>query len=133
MCYRIHNPSFLSNNKMNISHIIYEVHTIRFQTFFEWPLLLIVHTRNACPLRRNLLRLQCTCIVQTTSGRLQGSPLLWECQWPSSQPLSSTQWSHNDSLWAQGITKSHREQSLDYREGDELSWCSSWSNSLWKR
>ena len=23
-------------------------------------------------------------------------------------------------------------QGLDYREGDELSWCSSWSNSLWQ-
>ena len=24
------------------------------------------------------------------------------------------------------------EQGLDYREGEELSWCSSWSNSLWQ-
>ena len=30
------------------------------------------------------------------------------------------------------ISKSHREQDLDYREGDELSWCPSWSNSLWQ-
>ena len=30
------------------------------------------------------------------------------------------------------ITKSHREQGLDYREAEELSWCPSWSNSLWK-
>ena len=30
-----------------------------------------------------------------------------------------------------GITKSHREQGLDYRDGDELLWCPSWSNSLW--
>ena len=29
-----------------------------------------------------------------------------------------------------GISKSHREQGLDYREGQELSWCPSWSNSL---
>ena len=35
-------------------------------------------------------------------------------------------------LWAQGITKSHREQGLDYREAEELSWCPSWSNSLWQ-
>ena len=28
--------------------------------------------------------------------------------------------------------KSHREQSLDYRDGEELSWCPSWSNSLWQ-
>ena len=27
---------------------------------------------------------------------------------------------------------SHREQGLDYREGEELSWCPSWSNSLWQ-
>ena len=51
-------------------------------------------------LRSNLLRLQCTCIVQTTSGRPHGSRLVWACQWPSSQPLSSPQLSHNDSLWA---------------------------------
>ena len=31
-----------------------------------------------------------------------------------------------------GITKSHREQDLDYREGGELSWCPSWSNSMWQ-
>ena len=54
------------------------------------------------------------------------------CQWPSSQPLSSPQLSHNDCLWALGITKSHREQGLDYREGGGLSWCPSWSNSLWQ-
>ena len=58
------------------------------------------------------------------------SPLVWACQWPSSQPRSSPQLSHNDSLWASGITKSHREQGLDYREAEELSWCPSCSNSL---
>ena len=26
----------------------------------------------------------------------------------------------------------HREQDLDYREGEELSWCTSWSNSVWQ-
>ena len=26
-----------------------------------------------------------------------------------------------------------REQGLDYREAEELSWCPSWSNSLWQR
>ena len=40
--------------------------------------------------------------------------------------------SHNDSLWALGITKSHREQGLDYWEAEELSFCPSWSNSLWQ-
>ena len=54
------------------------------------------------------------------------------CRWHSSQPLSSPQLSHNESLWAKGITKSHREQGLDYREGEELSWYPSWSNSLWR-
>ena len=61
----------------------------------------IVHTLNSSPLRGNLFRLQCTCCtVPTTSGRTHGSPLVWACQWPSSQPLSSSQLSHNDSLWA---------------------------------
>ena len=31
-----------------------------------------------------------------------------------------------------GITKSHRDQSLNYRKAEELSWCPSWSNSLWQ-
>ena len=56
--------------------------------------------------------------------------LVSTCQWPSSLPLSSPQLSHNDSLWAKGITKSLREQGLNYREAVELSWCPSWSNSL---
>ena len=30
------------------------------------------------------------------------------------------------------MTKSHREQGLDYREAEELSWCPSLSNSLWQ-
>ena len=30
------------------------------------------------------------------------------------------------------ITKSHREQGLYYREGEQLSWCPSCSNSLWQ-
>ena len=84
-------------------------------------------------LRSNLLWLQCTCsTVPTTSARHNGSLLVWVCQWPSSQLLSSPQLSHNDSLWASGITKSHREQGLEYREGEELSWCPSWSNSPWQ-
>ena len=73
----------------------------KFPDFFVWALLLIVHTWNSSPLRSNLLRLQCTCCtVPTTSGRSHRSPLVWACQWPSSQPLSSPQLSHNDSLWA---------------------------------
>ena len=111
----------------------YEVLTISIQTFFLWALLLIVHSWNFIPLRNNLLRLLCTCCnVPTNSGRPHGSPLVWACQWPSSQPLSSPQLSHNCILWAWGITISHREQRLDYREAEELSWYPSWSNSLWQ-
>ena len=111
----------------------YEVHTISFHIFFVWALLLIVHTWNFSPLRSNLLRLQCTCsTVPTTSGRPHGSPLVGVCQLPSSQPLSSLKLFHKDSLWAWGISKSHREQGLDYREAGELSRCPSWSNSLWQ-
>ena len=70
--------------------------------------------------------MQCTCCtVPTTSGKPLGRPLVWACQWPSLQPLSFLQLSHNDSLWAQGITISHREQGLDYREAEELTWCPS--------
>ena len=91
------------------------------------------YMKNSSPLRSNLLWQQCTCCsVLTTSRRPHGSPLVWACQWPLSQPLSSPQFSHNDSLWAEGITKSHREPGLDYKEGEELSWCPSWSNSLWQ-
>ena len=72
------------------------------------------------------------CTFPTTSGTPHGSPLVWAYQWPSSQPLSSPQLSHNDRLWASGITKSYREQGQIYREAEELSWCPSWSNSLWQ-
>ena len=73
----------------------------KFPDFFVWALLLIVHTWNSSPLRSNLPRLQCTfCTVPKTSGRPHRSPLVWACQRPSSQPLSSPQLSHNNSLWA---------------------------------
>ena len=59
---------------------VYEVHTISFQTFFAWALLLIVHTWNSCLRRSNLPRLQCTCCtVPTTSGIPHVSPLVWVC------------------------------------------------------
>ena len=91
--------------------VIYEDHWICFQTFIVWALLLIIHTWNSSPLRSNLLWLQCTCCtVPSIFGKSHGSPLVWACQWPSLQPLSSPQLSHNDSLWALGIIKSHREQ-----------------------
>ena len=104
----------------------------KFPDFFVWALLLIEHTWNSSPLWSNLPRLQCICTVPTTSGRPHESPLVWVCQWPSSQPLSSPQLSLNDSLWVKGISKSHREQGLDYREAEELCWYPSWSNSLWQ-
>ena len=74
---------------------------IKFPDFFLWALLLIVHTWNSRALRNNFLRLQWICsTVSTTSGRHHRSPFVWACQWPSSQPLSSPQLPHNDSLWA---------------------------------
>ena len=73
----------------------------KFPDFFVWALLLIVHTLNSSPLRSNLLQLQCTrCTVPTTSESPHESHLVRACQWPTSQPLSSPQLSHNDSLWA---------------------------------
>ena len=100
-----------------------------------WALLLRVHTWNSSPLRSNLLQVQCpSCTVPKTSGRPHGSSLVWSCQWPSSQPLSSRQLSQNDSLWAISfyLSLGNNKKSLDYRDGDELSWCPSWSNSLWQ-
>ena len=77
--------------------------------------------------------MQCTCCtVPTTSARPHGSPVVWACQWPSSQLLSSPQLSHNNNLWAEGISKSHREQGMDYWKGEEQSWSPSYSNSLWQ-
>ena len=94
VCIYIYTHTYIYYDNMFHALVIikqrYEVHTISFQTFFIWALLLIVHTWNSSTLQSNLLRLQCTCCtVPTTSGRPHGSPLLWACQWPSSQPLSS--------------------------------------------
>ena len=80
-------------------HIYIKGSLNKFSDFFVWALLFIVHTWNSSPLRSNLLQPQCTCCtVPTTSGRPHGSPLVWACQWLSSQLLSYPQLSHNDSL-----------------------------------
>ena len=115
----------------------YEVHSISFQTFLVWTLLLTVHTKNSGPLQSILLRHQYTCCtVPTTSGKPPGSLLVWACIGPSSQPLSCPQLWNNDCLWgfpwALGIAKSRREQGPCCREDGEPSWCSSGSNSLWR-
>ena len=91
----------------------------------------MVHTWNSSPLRSNLLQLQCACCtVPTTSGMPHRCPLVWACQWPSSQPvffLLNCLITTGSELreWP----KCHREQSIDYRDAEELSWCTSWSNS----
>ena len=55
----------------------YEVHSISFQTFLVWTLLLTVHTKNFSPLQSILLRHQCTCCtVPTTSGKPPGNLLV---------------------------------------------------------
>ena len=100
---RIHQPTWKTlkkrTNKNNNKHT--RGPSIIFQTFFVRAILLIAHTWNSSPLPSNLLQLQCTCCTfPTTSGRSHRSPLVWACQRPSSQPLSSPQFSHNDSLWA---------------------------------
>ena len=51
----------------------------KFSAFFRMGTLLIVHIWNSSPLQSNLLWLQCTCTVPTTSGRPRGSPLVWVC------------------------------------------------------
>ena len=104
-----------------------------FPDIFRMGIFLIVHIWNSSPRWSNFLRLQfICCTVPTTSGRPHGSPLVWACQWRSSQPVLSPQLSHNDSHWAYGITKSLKEQGLDYREGEKQFWCPSCSNSMWQ-
>ena len=81
---------------------------------FVWALLLIVHTWKNSPLWGNLLRLQYTCFtVPTTSRRPPWKSSCVSVPMTSSQLLLSPQLSHNDSLWAKGITNSHRDQGLD--------------------
>ena len=97
-----HRDDFSAQKKMFLAAYIYTRGYLNmFPDFFVWELLLIVYTGNSSSLRSNLLRMQCTaCTVPTTSGRPHRSLLVSACQWPSSKPLSSSQFSHNDSLWA---------------------------------
>ena len=100
--------------------------------FFVWAFLLRVNTRNSSPIRSNLLRLQrACCSVPITFIRPHGSRFVWACQWlrHSLFHLFSCLITTVSELWE--YTKV-REQNLDYREGDELPWCPSWSNSLWQ-
>ena len=70
-----------------------------FPDFLRMGILLRVHTWNSSRLRSNRFWLQCTGFtVPTISEKPHGSPLLWACQWLLSQPLSSPQLYHNDSL-----------------------------------
>ena len=67
----------LSKTNSNNKFYLYEVHSISFQTFLVWTLLLIVHIKNSSLLQSILLRHQCTCCtVPTTSGKPLGSLLV---------------------------------------------------------
>ena len=103
------------------------MHTISFQTFFVWALLLIVHAWNSGPFE--VISSGCNALVAPFQQLLEG-PIEVLLHERVSDLRHSPQLSHNDSFFAYGITKSHREQGLDYREAEELSWCPSWSNSL---
>ena len=81
-CYQVDEKEdgCLKNISITIHQSImvsYEVHSISFQNFLVWTLLLTVHTKNSSPLQRILLRHQCTCCtVPTTSGKPPGSLLV---------------------------------------------------------
>ena len=105
----------------------------KFPDFFVWALLLIVHTWNSSPLRGNLLQLQCTCLPfqQFLEGPTE---VLW-CEHVNDLRHSLFHLLNcliTTASELKGISKSHREQGLVYREAEELSWCPSWSNSLWQ-
>ena len=54
----------------------------------------------------------------------------WACVTSCSSEMSGV-YKYNCCIIS-GITKSYRDQGLDCREAEELSWCPSWSNSLWQ-
>ena len=71
---------------------------------------------------------------------LYRSNYFWKAPWKSSVVSVSVTFvtaSFNSSIvslrqpLSLGNNQSCREQGLDYREAEELSWCPSWSNSLW--
>ena len=96
-----------------------------------WALLLIVHTWNSSPLQSNLLRLQCTCC--TDSNNLWKVP--WRvllCEHVNNLRHSLFHLLNCLKTTASELWNNHRRQGLDYREGEQLSWCPSWSNSLWQ-
>ena len=129
---------------------IYDVHTIRFQTFFVWALLLIVHTWNYSPIRSNLLRPQCTCCtVPTTSGRPHGSPLVWAStdgisSWsplklpysnPNPNPLANQLWCIDLLTPPQPLILPHRFTAFLKSHMPLKNWCSihaRWSKSSLK-
>ena len=100
-CYlRSQNPYYSLKTRRKRSFLLRGAYDKFPDFFFVWALLLIVHTWNSIPLWSNRLRQQCTCsTVPTTSSRPHGSPLVWACQWPSSEPPSSPQFFYNDSFW----------------------------------
>ena len=100
---------------------------ISFQTFFVWAILLIVHTWNSIPLE--VISSGCNALVPFQQ-LLQGLMEVRLCG--RVNDLCHSLFRLLNCLITTGITKSHREQGLDYREAEELSWCPSWSNSLWQ-
>ena len=90
--------------KHNTSNNIRPNHGLFLYLLASKPLIMIspicdhLLSQHSCPLRIDFFRLQCTCTVPTTSGMPHGSLLVWACQSPSSQPLSSPQLSHNNSI-----------------------------------
>ena len=61
---------------------------------------------------------------------LYRSNSFWKAPWKSS--CVSVSMTFITASFISSITKSHREQGLDYREAEELSWCPFCSNSLWQ-
>ena len=105
-----------------------------FLTFFVWPLLLIAHTWNSSSLRSNILYLQCTAMYKFPQ-LLEGPMEVLLCE--RVNDLRHSLFRLLNCLITKVCElrkwpKKHMEQGLDYREGEQLSWCPSCSNSLWQ-